>query len=471
MKTNSKGKRAAAALLYALIFIFCVLFFLLNRYTPISFKDDISYCFSYATGELITSPQQILESQIAHYKVQNGRFIVHTIDQLLLLYGKQVFNIVNTFVFLLFCMLVTYHVVGEKLKNHLTMLVCVFCAVFLVTPCFAEDLLWVSGSCNYLFGFTICLIYLIPYRAALSSENSSKKKKSGIIPETLKAFAMLILGIIAGNTMENAGIALIVTVMVYIAFYWMKGFKLHFWMFMPGPILGLLSLLLASGEAERMAAIGAFSLSSILSASVRTCIALVVHYYPLIFILISVVYLYWLQQVRNSGKKISEHMINWEIPVIYSLGAAAATFSMVVVPGGLDMYSRIWFGPQTFFLIVLGSSLMLVQNGLINLNNDILKLKNMLVCFLTFASIIVAIQGLWNVRNRFYENESRFQAAKEQLAKGEEIIKLPALSSISRFSIYFSGGEHLYYDSSRNALIAKYYEMPEIVRDDSLIIP
>ena len=450
--------------LFAILLVFGVLFFLLNIYTPLSFKDDLGYSFSFATGEPITSINQIFESQLAHYNIINGRFVVHTIEQLLLLAGKPIFNIANTLIFLLFGMLVTYHITGQSVVIHPALLLCVFCLIMLITPCFAEDLLWVSGACNYLFGFTICLLYLLPYRAAFTAREKTYKT----VPEIFKALGMLILGIVAGNTMENAGVALIATTVAYLVFYRVNRIKIRAWMLMPGTLLGLSSLLLAPGEITRLGTAGPISIGSILTAFFSTSMALVVHYYPLLLLQITTIYIYIGRQQQSKAKLFSQHVINWQFTIIYFVGALAATFSMIVVPGGIGIYSRIWFGPQTFYLILLGTSYILVRDFIIEHTK---ALGNILVCSLFIATLVVSVQGLWNVRNRFYENENRFIAAQEQLKAGEKVIKIPGLSSTSRFSIYFSGGEHLYYDASKNETAATYYGLPEIIRDDSLIHP
>lgn len=70
------------------------LFFLLNYYTPL-YGDDYSYSFSFLTGERITSVSQIFSSQLGHYQNTNGRSITHSLAQLFLLIGDDLFNYIN----------------------------------------------------------------------------------------------------------------------------------------------------------------------------------------------------------------------------------------------------------------------------------------------------------------------------------------------------------------------------------------
>ena len=83
-----------AVLLITLLIGF--LFYALNYYMPL-FADDYSYSFSFSTGERIESISQIVDSQIGHYQNINGRSITHSLAQVFLLAGDDVFNFTNVF--------------------------------------------------------------------------------------------------------------------------------------------------------------------------------------------------------------------------------------------------------------------------------------------------------------------------------------------------------------------------------------
>lgn len=441
-----------------------LLFFLLNKYTPLSFKDDLEYSFSYATGERMNTVTEVIASQIEHYNVKNGRFLVHTIDQLLLMCGKQIFNVVNTIVFVLFIYLVCYHGVGENPIKHPYILLYSFSIFFILTPIFAENFLWVSGACNYLFGFTIVLLYMLPYRYALEHSH----QKHNLLTEILKLVGMTVFGIIAGNTMENAALAMIVAVIGYLVIYRIRGIKYYSWMFAPGVALGLLTLLLSPGEMHRIDKAGSLSITTMLSSFLRTSIAFVVHFYILIIILVIFIYIYMqhTRQIDCKRKKIIQfHVYNLGAAGVYFFAMLAAMYSMIVVEGGIGVYSRIWFGPMTFLVIAVFNSLNAVKEFISERVKQSEALFAVLIAIITFA---ITGQGIINVRNRCAEYDARVEMINEQVENGKSIIHIPAISSSSTYSIYFCDSEHLYYDIDKNTLIAKYYDVSAVIRDDSI---
>ena len=95
-------KRARYTLILGLA-LTAAAFFALNCMTPF-YADDYSYMFTYAADApkaRITNLYELWLSQLNHYKVMNGRAVVHTLVQLFLMgEGRMLFNICNTLVFL-----------------------------------------------------------------------------------------------------------------------------------------------------------------------------------------------------------------------------------------------------------------------------------------------------------------------------------------------------------------------------------
>ena len=95
--------RRERAVLICGIALVAAAFFCLNLATPF-YDDDYSYMFTYAENapkDRITNLYELYLSQLNHYKVMNGRAIVHTLVQLFLMPGSRtLFNIFNTLAFL-----------------------------------------------------------------------------------------------------------------------------------------------------------------------------------------------------------------------------------------------------------------------------------------------------------------------------------------------------------------------------------
>ena len=181
-RINQKRVFWAALALYFLFFLG------LNVLTPLA-SDDYRYAFSFATGERITSFWQIFPSLYEHYFVMHGRTAVHFFTQLMMLLGKPVFNVLNAAVSTLLLLGLYRLAVGRGEKNP-TVLLGLSALLFLFMPAFGQTMLWLDGACNYLWGVTIIVWVLMPFRDALLSkkgnqsaaENVSKKKEGAKPP-------------------------------------------------------------------------------------------------------------------------------------------------------------------------------------------------------------------------------------------------------------------------------------------------
>lgn len=158
---NIKNK---VLIIMTLLFI-GIAFWVLNYLTP-EWTDDYRYKFIFCDGisiannsqvPRITSLGDIFISQYNHYFLINGRSIVHFIVQLFTgILGKNIFNIINTIVFLIFVYILTrlYTLITP---NNLFFSLCI---IFLLYPIFSECVLWLSGGINYMWTSTAICIFL-----------------------------------------------------------------------------------------------------------------------------------------------------------------------------------------------------------------------------------------------------------------------------------------------------------------------
>lgn len=143
-------------------FFIIVLFFIyaLNSFTPL-YSDDWHYNFIYGTLNDIDSLGDIIKSQYVHYFEVNGRFVPHFFVQLFDgLLGKGLFDIFNSFSFIIFLFLCTYTLKKEYKSFFVSSFLILFLCFFLI-PSFNNCFLWMSGACNYLWVANILLIFNI----------------------------------------------------------------------------------------------------------------------------------------------------------------------------------------------------------------------------------------------------------------------------------------------------------------------
>ena len=161
LKQNSLEK----ILYFSVLAVAGIWFLCMNMNTPFM-HDDLAYCYYYddnsalerPSSEPISSFWQIFPSMWNHYNSVNGRYTSHFLIQLFCsLLGKNLFNLFNTIIFLLFLDLIVVMSFGGRqlLPLCLSILSVVF---FLPFP--GQTMLWLTGSINYLWSSACSLIVL-----------------------------------------------------------------------------------------------------------------------------------------------------------------------------------------------------------------------------------------------------------------------------------------------------------------------
>ena len=113
-------------------------FFALNLLTCL-YADDFSYTYTFAVKEnkyRISNLYELYLSQRNHYQVMNGRTVVHTLAQLFLMWGKPLFNVLNTLAFLGLGVLIYHHGCGSRTDFRPGAFFAVFFLLWVVTPAF-----------------------------------------------------------------------------------------------------------------------------------------------------------------------------------------------------------------------------------------------------------------------------------------------------------------------------------------------
>lgn len=240
---------------YIIAFIIGLIFLLLNILTPET-GDDWAYKYifqqsPYASYTPIGNLADILESQYNHWYIQNGRFIPHFCLQTFSgVFGKGLFNIGNTIIFLafLFLLLKLVSPIERKLtdtqKTHFFILSSSL--IFLFFPDFKRCFLWMSGSFNYLWSGFFCLIFV-----SCMNSFTSKRKNS------LDYVGLFILGLVCGWTHECIVLGLGVGYFVYYIFFLRHELTPNKLWLLIGFYLGVIFLVFAPGTINRgVSAIG-----------------------------------------------------------------------------------------------------------------------------------------------------------------------------------------------------------------------
>ena len=153
---------------WALLLVACVVFYWMNVLTP--FKED-DMLHSMVIGDLthVRSLGDLLHSYWNKYFITNGRTSDMVAELFCGLLGKPLFNVLNALMFGLLAHVVSLLATGRRSLLAQTML---YACIGTCYPVPGETMLWLAGSCNYLWSITATL-WLLYYMLHHSGQRLS----------------------------------------------------------------------------------------------------------------------------------------------------------------------------------------------------------------------------------------------------------------------------------------------------------
>jgi len=128
-------------------------------------NDDLPYSLFYRGPERITNISQIIQNQLSDYLTINGRFFIHCVVQFVLMFGKNLFSIINALCIVTTLMfmkkIINLKSLDFKLDSIYTLLFLL--GMFLLLGNFKYLIYWVAGSVNYIWLFTLLIIFIYYY--------------------------------------------------------------------------------------------------------------------------------------------------------------------------------------------------------------------------------------------------------------------------------------------------------------------
>lgn len=154
--SSQNGKRWHNIAYWAIIAMACIVFFVMNVLT--TFKED-DLAMSLIEGEWtpVRSLADFFRSHYCHYMTVNGRSADIVAELSCWLLGKPVFNILNTLIFGLLLHLLSLLCTGRRSVMVVSMFLAFVGCCF---PVPGETMLWLSGSCNYMWAVTLSLLFV-----------------------------------------------------------------------------------------------------------------------------------------------------------------------------------------------------------------------------------------------------------------------------------------------------------------------
>ncbi len=458
LKLSPQNKRRVNfSVAVVIVITMFVLFFIFNTFSGYA-ADDYLYFFKYAGHNLKGTPQRltgiadIIAGMKVHYKICNGRIPAHFMLQLFALGGKTVFNVFNSFVFVLLGLLVYFHA-NIKGKLNIPLLIFVYAFEWFGTYLPATVYLWFSGSFNYLWTTTFVLAFLLIYRIYATSGAHPGPKT-----ETSLCVITLIGGLLAGWSNENVGCAVVAAVVLFMLYYKRRklGILPHHVCGLVGSIVGYLILMLAPGNRVRL---GNTKYERIFYKHISWSLSqLAVNMFRVIGILVVaaiVVYIF---------SRVKKVKINWLLPGVYFVSGLISACILLLSP---EEPARAFFGAN---MLLACSAFMLVSQVLrkkkSGSTNAMRRTAAVLAVFVAVFFAVAYTSEYYSLKYDGLNYQEVEQEIYEQKEAGQKNIVIKqckprkSLWSLQRYELSITGGREK--NAWFNSWVAAYYGVDSI---------
>ena len=342
MRFTYEARRWLRITIFVVIAAVCAAFFYAFNLQTALIADDYNYRFIFGTAnQRVEHIFDIIESMRAHYHTMNGRLILHSLTQLFLLWGKPVFNVVNTVGYLLFTGLIYWHCKGTG-RHSPALYFGVHLMVWFFIPVYGQTMLWVDGSANYMWGSILRLAALLPLRLHVQAARPAAGSWWWLL-------LSIPAGVIAGWTNENSGAAFLVIVGLFLLYNRANKGRIPRWAV--GMLAGFAVMIAAPGNHVRLennlgVPVTAFQR---LWNGITVCNRKLFYYLLPVFALYAVC-LALLHFFGPEGKR--EKRQRMLLSGIYLLGALAGGYAMLFVP---YFPARATFGSVACAIVATGT--------------------------------------------------------------------------------------------------------------------
>lgn len=150
------GKRWHDIAYWGTIAAACIVFLVMNMLTTFK-EDDLAMHLIEGEWSPVRTLADFFRSHYCHYMTVNGRSSDIVAELSCWLLGKPVFNVLNTLMFGLLLHMLSLLATGRRSVMVVAMFLA-FVGCFFPVP--GETMLWLSGSCNYMWAITLSLVFV-----------------------------------------------------------------------------------------------------------------------------------------------------------------------------------------------------------------------------------------------------------------------------------------------------------------------
>lgn len=320
-----------------------VMIYAYNLLTPY-LSDDYFYRIDALKAR---SLWDLIKQQYGEYLSNSGRIVGQFNVRLSLISDKQIFNFVNSGMFIALVGLIYANVYRRK-KHDIFLLLLIICFLWRYTVDFGQTMLWICGACNYLWGSVIILGFITFFRYYLDHVDKIKH----IVPLTIGTFFFALW---AGWCNENTSGGGLLLVLLF-GFIFFKNRRAQgkraLYPFMItavlGMLCGLMGMVLAPGVRTRSAVMadGEYvGLIGLISRIYKVTMTMQRLFLPVLMMLIIVLVLLILQKKLTSLKQA----LCYET-ILFFIAFVATAYALAIPPTPMN---RAFFGAGIFLFIAL----------------------------------------------------------------------------------------------------------------------
>lgn len=428
---------------YAVLLLLFLLFYLFNCLAPLM-SDDYNYAFSFSNGKRIASVADLFSSLVRHYQVSNGRFATHFFAQLMLWIGKPVFNVVNSIMALLL-LLGLCRLTSDR--KHDVLLVSLWGGSLIVLlPTLGQVMFWLTGACNYLWGTTLIIWTIVPFRHMVLRHNRE--------PHWWQLALLLPGYLVMGSVSENGSPAAILFMILCCTYQLIQHRRVRIWMWfaIAFSTVGFLLMLLSPASLARNASSlsGGTSLFTRYMPPFINCVTLFLKYelFPSCIFLFLFAYALYAKKDRNL----------LALSVMLFICGVASHFAMTAT-GYYPLRAM-----TVSLLMILAAAAVLFSSLRSTALYPLLLGGALTLCLLAG---MLCLQAAPQTYDRFRLAQSREQNMLEAQTLGNLDAVTYNISSKTKFDVFYDMVD-LTYDPEyfSNAVFARYYGLRSVVIDD-----
>ena len=449
-----KNNKLHLAVICLACVIFLVLAFIMNSMTHLAL-DDFAYNFVIVdntesttvldTGDRLDSIGDIVDSMKVHHRTVNGRIVLHFIVQLMLLWGKPVFNVFNSVMMVLLVILIYLHCKGTNKRHSAPLFLGFAFALWCFIPYISQTVFWLDGSINYLWGSVFRLIALLPFRIYYDSGKLSH--------QVLWFLPIQVMCAVAGSSNENMSAAFIGVAILYVILYRIKGFKIPVWSIV-GILVSFAGYLFMMLTPAVLVRLEKNTQTTPLKYIVIVLSNVAIRLIPYIAVALILAYILYMFKAKEKN--------SFALPAVYMLGALAGALVMLL---STFFPERAWFGIVVMAIISVG---MLVYQLILR---DYAIVRNIIligvICWSMWCSVSYA-RGAYDAILIDRKFDAREAYIEEQKKLGNYDLVLNPISTGEERSPHYgildveADPEH-----PRNKAMAKYYGLNSVVAGEN----